>query len=240
MTATELLSQIKQVLAYQEAVYGAWILRTSTIDFPEDAQPDIAASLPIQEAYIHLSSIERETSWKRIEGLIPATHALSRIKDIAGWYQYITEHEIAGIASQVVHPVSVMVLEDEITPDHAAADALLWKMLAAIQLNPKEVYRTVLRKSRLDQTTDKLMLCKEIGLFQPDVLMCMGSLTGRMMSGQKQAPVAALYGKWFDFMGIRVRVIHSTAQLMTDPALKRLAWEDLKTIRQFLDVQNTT
>ncbi|MBL7979162.1 MAG: hypothetical protein JNN12_12540 [Bacteroidetes Order II. Incertae sedis bacterium] len=239
MSATELLSQIKQVLAYQEAVYGAWILRAPITNLPEDAQLDVAVSSPVQETRNHLPSTPRETPWRKIEDLIPAAHALSRVKDIPSWYRYMADHEMLGVASQVVHPVSVMVIEDETMLHHAAADALLWKMMAAIQLSPKEVYRTALRKSGLDQTTDKLMLCKEIGLFQPHVLVCMGSLTGRMMSGQKQASVTALYGKWFDFMGIRVRVIHSTAQLMTDPALKRAAWEDLKTIRQFLDVQNT-
>ncbi|MBN8587583.1 MAG: hypothetical protein J0L94_04600 [Rhodothermia bacterium] len=240
MSATELLSQIKQYLKYQEVVYGPWVLRApengfSEMPFPEkgvvNEEKQIPNNLPSKAIpEIHVP----DTPWKKIENLIPPTHRLSKINTIADWQHFASSHEIKRISAQVGHSVPVMLIEDDDEERTPASDALLWKMLAAIALEPEQVYRTVLRKSGEGQTADKLMLCKEIGLYQPLVLICMGNRIAQMLTGQKQAEQAELRGKWFDFMGIPLRVIFSASHLLVQPAKKRSTWEDLQTIQKKL------
>jgi len=221
-------------------VYGSWVLRTpekgfSEMSFPEKevvVQEKLTPNNPPPKTSpeIHVP----DTPWKKIENLIPPNHRLSEINTIAEWQRFALTHEIKGISAQVGQRVPVMLLEDDDEERTPASDALLWKMLAAIALEPEQVYRTVLRKSGEGQTVDKLMLCKEIGLYQPHVLICTGNRIARMLTGQKLAEQAELLGKWFDFMGIPVRVINAASHLLAQPSKKRSTWEDLQTIQKKL------
>ena len=123
------------------------------------------------------------------------------------------------------------------------AGALLDKMLASINLDRKSVYITNVVNYRPPENrrpTDEEIkryfpyLQKHIEIINPKILVLLGSTAMTALVGDEVA-ISKMRGKWIEkkFGSCKVSVIITfhPAFLMRQPAQKKLAWIDLKMIR---------
>ncbi len=124
---------------------------------------------------------------------------------------------------------------------------LLDKMLAAIGLNRQNAYIANVIPWRppgnRTPTTHETAVCRpfidrQIELVCPEVIVFLGGVSAKEMLGTATG-IKRLRGKWTKFKGKdadypALPTLHP-AFLLRQPAQKRLAWNDLRMIRQFLD-----
>ena len=123
------------------------------------------------------------------------------------------------------------------------AGALLDKMLAAIDLNRKKVYISNIinyrppenRRPTNEETKRYLpFILKHIEIINPKILVLLGSTAMNALIGN-EIVISKMRGKWIEkkFGNCKTSVIVTfhPAFLMRQPAQKKLAWEDLKMIR---------
>ena len=123
------------------------------------------------------------------------------------------------------------------------AGALLDKMLASINLDRKSVYITNVVNYRPPgnrRPTDEEIkryfpyLQKHIEIINPKILVLLGSTAMTALVGD-EVVISKMRGKWIEkeFGSCKVSVIITfhPAFLMRQPAQKKLAWIDLKMIR---------
>ena len=123
------------------------------------------------------------------------------------------------------------------------AGALLDKMLASINLDRKSVYITNVVNYRPPENrrpTDEEIkryfpyLQKHIEIINPKILVLLGSTAMTALVGD-EVVISKMRGKWIEkeFGSCKVSVIITfhPAFLMRQPAQKKLAWIDLKMIR---------
>jgi len=123
------------------------------------------------------------------------------------------------------------------------AGALLDKMLAAIDLNRKKVYISNIINYRPPEnrrpTDDEIkrylpIITKHIEIINPKILVLLGSTAMNALIGN-EVVISKMRGKWIEkkFGNCKTSVIITfhPAFLMRQPAQKKLAWVDLKMIR---------
>ena len=123
------------------------------------------------------------------------------------------------------------------------AGALLDKMLASIELSRKNVYisnvvnyRPPENRKPLDDEIKRYLpyLKKHIEIINPKILILLGSTALNALIG-KDKVISKMRGKWFEKeYGICKASVITTfhpAYLMRQPAQKKMAWIDLKMIR---------
>tara|TARA_Y100000817_G_C16766098_1_gene503911 strand:- start:55 stop:753 length:699 start_codon:yes stop_codon:yes gene_type:complete len=123
------------------------------------------------------------------------------------------------------------------------AGALLDKMLASINLDRKNVYITNVVNYRPPENrrpTDEEIkrylpyLQKHIEIIKPKILVLLGSTAMTALVGNEKV-ISKMRGKWiekkFGSCKISVIITFHPAFLMRQPAQKKLAWIDLKMIR---------
>ena len=123
------------------------------------------------------------------------------------------------------------------------AGMLLDKMLAAINLDRKKVYisniinyRPPENRRPTDAEIEKYLpfITKHIEIIEPKILVLLGSTAMNAIIG-KDLVISKMRGKWIDkkFGNCRTSVIITfhPAFLMRQPAQKKMAWIDLKMIR---------
>jgi len=72
---------------------------------------------------------------------------------------------------------------------------------------------------------------RHIGLARPKAVLLFGDICGKALVG---APVAGARGKWHEIGGVKTLVTIRPEKLLTQPALKTLAWADLKLLMEAL------
>ena len=123
------------------------------------------------------------------------------------------------------------------------AGALLDKMLAAINLDRKKVYISNIINFRppdnrrpTDEEIERYLpfISKHIEIINPKILVLLGSTAMNALIGN-DIVISKMRGKWIEkkFGNCKTSVIITfhPAFLMRQPAQKKLAWEDLKMIR---------
>lgn len=120
------------------------------------------------------------------------------------------------------------------------AGQLLTKILEAIELSRDEVYICNILKCRppnnrkpLASETDQCepYLWKQIELIKPKYILALG-LTAANTLLKNKASMSELRGRTHDYQGIPMIVTYHPAALLRNPEWKKLAWEDVKYLRQ--------
>lgn len=131
----------------------------------------------------------------------------------------------------------------------AAEDVMLWNMMRAIDLTPKQVFITNVIKCRLptavhpdvdSQQRCRAFLYREIELIRPRVICAMGEVAAQALLGD-HATLLRLRGRCHQFNCsddqnwlIPVIVTFHPRFLQKHPDLKKAAWEDLQKVQKFL------
>ena len=133
--------------------------------------------------------------------------------------------------------------DEEGLPFVGRAGALLDKMLAAIDLDRKKVYISNIINYRppdnrrpTDEEIKKYLpfITKHIEIISPKILVLLGSTAMNALIGN-EVVISKMRGKWIEkkFGNHKTSVIITfhPAFLMRQPAQKKMAWIDLKMIR---------
>ena len=133
--------------------------------------------------------------------------------------------------------------DEEGLPFVGRAGALLDKMLSAIDLNRKKVYISNIINFRPPDnrrpTEEEIkrylpFITKHIEIISPKILVLLGSTAMNALIGN-EVVISKMRGKWIEknFGNCKTSVIITfhPAFLMRQPAKKKLAWTDLKMIR---------
>ena len=133
--------------------------------------------------------------------------------------------------------------DEEGLPFVGRAGALLGKMLAAIDLDRKKVYISNIINYRppdnrrpTDEEIKRYIpfITKHIEIINPKILVLLGSTAMNALIGN-EVVISKMRGKWIEkkFGNCKTAVIVTfhPAFLMRQPAQKKLAWIDLKMIR---------
>ena len=133
--------------------------------------------------------------------------------------------------------------DEEGLPFVGRAGALLDKMLAAIDLDRKKVYISNIINYRPPDnrrpTNEEIkrylpFITKHIEIINPKILVLLGSTAMNALIGS-QVVISKMRGKWIEkkFGNCKTSVIITfhPAFLMRQPAQKKMAWVDLKMIR---------
>ena len=123
------------------------------------------------------------------------------------------------------------------------AGQLLNKIIEAIGLKREDVFIGNVNRCRPPQNrtptlqeahTCKPFLLREIAIVRPEVIVVLGNTAMKNLLDTKEG-ITKLRGKFQDYKGIKVMPTFHPAYLLRDPSKKREAWEDMKTVRNFLD-----
>ena len=133
--------------------------------------------------------------------------------------------------------------DEEALPFVGRAGALLDKMLSAINLDRKKVYISNIVNYRppdnrrpTDEEIKRYLpfITKHIEIINPKIIVLLGSTAMNALIG-KEVVISKMRGKWIEkkFGSCKVSVIITfhPAFLMRQPAQKKVAWIDLKMIR---------
>jgi DNA polymerase len=125
------------------------------------------------------------------------------------------------------------------------AGQLLNKIIEAIGLKRDDVMIGNVNRCRPPQNrtptpaeaaTCKPFLLREIAIIKPDVIVVLGNTAMKNLLDTKEG-ITKLRGKFQDYQGIKVMPTFHPAYLLRDPSKKRETWEDMKTVRDYLDKQ---
>ena len=125
------------------------------------------------------------------------------------------------------------------------AGQLLNNMIAAMGLRREDVYIANVIKCRPpgNRTPEPSecaicspFLLRQIEVIQPKVLIALGAVAARTLTGVNDA-MARLRGKWWDFRGTPLAVTYHPAYLLRDPRQKAEAWKDLQMVMKRLGLK---
>ena len=128
-------------------------------------------------------------------------------------------------------------------PFVGAAGQLLTKMILAMGLKRDEVYICNILKDRppgnrtpLPEEVEACLpfLEAQLAIVQPTVLCSLGAVATRALLGP-HISIMKIRGEERDYRGIPLIPTLHPAYLLRNPAAKRLAWEDLKKVKQLLE-----
>ncbi len=140
---------------------------------------------------------------------------------------------------------SIAVDDDEQFAFNQDDNALLAKMLQAIQLSLADVFiikpLSCLATTQRDPQDEELQQCREyilahIEAIQPKAILVMDPLVAQVLLGE-QKTIANLSGHVHDLPNSPTKLVvtFSPAHLLKKPTDKRKAWEDLKRLKQVLN-----
>ncbi|HWR23616.1 MAG TPA: uracil-DNA glycosylase [Feifaniaceae bacterium] len=119
------------------------------------------------------------------------------------------------------------------------AGQLLDKMLAAIELDRTNVYIANIVKCRPPQNRvpleEEALAClpylrAQTGLLKPKIIVCLGATAARYIY-DRDVRITRARGIWKESKGVWILPTYHPAALLRDPAKKKEAWEDLKSVR---------
>lgn len=126
-------------------------------------------------------------------------------------------------------------------------DVMLWKMMAAIDLKPEDIYVTNCLKccpggktppDSLSEKSCFSFLGREIALTRPGIICAMGEVAARMLTGSTE-PLARQRGKFVRYRyqsdhGIFVIPTYHPRFLLQNREMKKATWLDLQAIKKRL------
>lgn len=123
-------------------------------------------------------------------------------------------------------------------PWQGDAGALLDKMLNAMGLQRAQVFATSLTLCRApgDAPPDKLAITEcskflrtQLEAVRPEVLLIFGEVPAKFLL-RTTDPLAEMHGRWSTVLGVQALATWDPADLVRDPAKKRMAWADLQVV----------
>ncbi|OGQ95277.1 MAG: hypothetical protein A2521_03865 [Deltaproteobacteria bacterium RIFOXYD12_FULL_57_12] len=243
----ELLGQIRRLLSYQQALGVTALPRT----------PALAGFLAGQVRPPRPAT--GQTAQGAATNKPPAATLLQAIREDLGDCRRCRLHEKRrGIVFGAGRPdAELMIVCDRPNPaddqpaasGSDAADELLTRMLAAIQLNRELIYSTTLIKCMptLQETSPfgageigpcLPFLRRQIDAVAPRLICAMGPLSAQTLLGTDKALVY-LRGRFQDYTtgsGVKIPIMPTfhPGLLLKNPELKKASWEDLQQIRNRL------
>jgi DNA polymerase len=124
------------------------------------------------------------------------------------------------------------------------AGQLLTKIIEAIGMKREEVLIGNVNRCRppgnRQPTLEEAAICRpflfrEIASVQPDVIVVLGNTALRNLLETREG-ITRVRGQFQNFRGIKVMPTFHPAYLLRDPSKKKETWEDLKKVRDYLDV----
>jgi DNA polymerase len=125
------------------------------------------------------------------------------------------------------------------------AGQLLNNMIQAMGVKREEVYIANVVKCRPpgnrtpepdECATCSPFLLRQIDAIQPKVLVALGAVAARTLTGVNEA-MLRMRGKWWDFRGTKLAVTYHPAYLLRDPRQKAEAWKDLQMVMKELGLK---
>jgi len=122
------------------------------------------------------------------------------------------------------------------------AGALLTKIIEAMGFRREDVYIANCLKCRPAQNRNPLpseiiacreFLMRQIGIISPKVICSLGKFASQTLLMTEDS-ITRLRGKFCNFDNIKVMPTFHPAYLLRNPQEKRLVWEDMKKIRDYL------
>ncbi len=127
------------------------------------------------------------------------------------------------------------------------AGQLLTKIIEAIGLKREDVIIGNVNRCRppgnRQPTLEEAAICRpflfrEIAAVRPEVIVVMGNTALRNLLEIREG-ITRVRGQFQDFQGIKVMPTFHPAYLLRDPSKKRETWEDMKTVKAYLDSRET-
>jgi uracil-DNA glycosylase len=120
-----------------------------------------------------------------------------------------------------------------------AARDLLTKMIEAMGFKRSDVYvlDSVRCSSSAGASDEEVAACRgfaeeELGAMTPKVIVTLGPVASFSLLGSRD--VAGIRGRFHEWRGLKVMPTYGTEELMSDPSLKKDAWEDLRKVMDAL------
>lgn len=124
------------------------------------------------------------------------------------------------------------------------AGELLTKIIEAINLRREDIYIANCLKCRPPNNRNPLpsevvacrdYLIAQIRTIKPKVICCLGKFAAQTLL-MSESPISGLRGKFYDYEGFKLMPTFHPAYLLRNPQDKKLVWEDMKQIRDYLKV----
>lgn len=131
---------------------------------------------------------------------------------------------------------------DSEKPFQGPTGDLLNRILAAIGLNRTNTYLTNIVKivSAGDEITPEIIkfftpfVWRELAVVQPKIVLLLGNTPTKALLNTKK-PISQVRGVLQESNGLTLMPTFNPAYLLRDPSKKREVWEDMKTVRDFLN-----
>ncbi|MBN1879527.1 uracil-DNA glycosylase [bacterium] len=129
-------------------------------------------------------------------------------------------------------------------PFVGAAGQLLNRIIEAMGLTRNDIYICNIVKchppGNRDPEPDEIDTCgrflaEQIRILNPKVILCLGRISGRFLTGQEpNTRLWAMRGKFYRYNGIDVRVTYHPSAVLRDPKYRRPVWEDVQAVMAHL------
>jgi uracil-DNA glycosylase len=134
--------------------------------------------------------------------------------------------------------------DEQARPFVGRAGKLLTKIIEAIGFKREDVLIGNVNRCRppgnRPPTPEEAAMCKpfllrEIAAVQPEVIVVLGNTAMKNLLDIKQG-ITRVRGQFQDYQGVKVMPTFHPAYLLRDPSKKKETWEDLKKVRDYLEV----
>jgi len=93
------------------------------------------------------------------------------------------------------------------------------------------------RAPKIDEADEcRPFLLREIEIVKPEVIVVLGNTACQNLLNTKEG-ISKLRGNFQDYFGLKVMPTFHPAYLLRDPSKKKLVWEDMKQVMEFLKVE---
>lgn len=124
------------------------------------------------------------------------------------------------------------------------AGQLLTKIIESIGLKREDVFIGNVNRCRppgnrppttQEAETCRPFLMREIDVLNPEVIVVLGNTALKNLLNNKEG-ITKLRGKFLDYHGVKVMPTFHPAYLLRDPSKKKEVWEDMKRVRDLLNL----
>ena len=264
MDRQQLVNSLRSLLRYHQtcgiSYYPADVKVPPSIEVlsSHQAEPPASVDSPLAEEHPQNAELpitsKRSDSGEKEQRLVDLHNEISRCRNCS--LHQTRQVSTAGSGGTSSNEVTLMLVGDWLTLYAGSAgqqaalfgpeqDAMLARMMEAIELEPHEVYITNVIKCSIPEmcqpTTEHITSCSsylqmQIDILQPLIICSMGIIASRLLTRQAK-PLSQQRGKIYSYetsAGRKIGVIptyHPTF-LLQNPEMKQATWSDLQLIKR--------